>query len=135
PGNMGVLLAFLKPPDQRKPIAEACQEINGQIMGTVPGIIPLLKPNPVLQLSTGATANQQGQFAYAISGIDTKQVFDSASKLEARMHEFDGFASVSSDLFLHTPQLKIDILRDRAKMYGVSETRVFNLIRTAYAQN
>jgi HAE1 family hydrophobic/amphiphilic exporter-1 len=134
-GNMGILLAFFKPPDQRKPIDVACQEINGQIAATTPGVIPVLKPNPVLQLSTGATANQQGQFAYAISGIDSREVFSAAEKLTAEMHKFPGFSSVTSDLFRHTPQLKVDVLRDQAKMYGVSETRILTLLRNAYAQN
>jgi HAE1 family hydrophobic/amphiphilic exporter-1 len=51
------------------------------------------------------------------------------------MAKFPGFSSVSSDLFQHTPQLKINILRDQAKMYGVSETHVLTLLRNAYAQN
>ena len=35
-----------------------------------PALLTFLQPNPVLEISTGATANAQGQFAYALSGID-----------------------------------------------------------------
>ena len=126
PGNMGILLAFLKPPDERKPIAETCQEINGQIMATTPGIIPLLKPNPVLQLSTGATANQQGQFAYAISGIDSKQVFDTASKLEAKMHDYDGFVVIhGTDTMAHTAAALSFSLRGLGKPVVLTGTAWF----------
>ena len=52
----------------------------GQIMGTIPGAMAFLQPNPVLEISTGATANTQGQFAYAISGIDPKEVYDVAGR-------------------------------------------------------
>ena len=40
----------------------------------------------------------------------------------AKMHEYPGFLFVNSDLYNHTPNLQVDILRDQAKLYGVSET-------------
>ena len=52
-----------------------------------------------------------------------------------KLREYPGFATVSSDLFNHTPNLEIEILRDQAKTYGVSETRILNLLRNAYSQN
>ena len=52
-----------------------------------------------------------------------------------RLRQYPGFATVSSDLFNHTPNLDIDIRRDQARTYGVSETRILNLLRNAYSQN
>ncbi len=74
-------------------------------MSTVPGALVFLQPNPVLEISTGATANIQGQFAYALSGIDPKEVYDAANKMTAKMYEYPGFLFVNSDLFNHTPNL------------------------------
>jgi HAE1 family hydrophobic/amphiphilic exporter-1 len=42
---------------------------------------------------------------------------------------------VNSDLFNHTPNLQVDILRDQAKVYGVSEARILTLLHNAYSQN
>jgi HAE1 family hydrophobic/amphiphilic exporter-1 len=135
PGNQGFLLAFLTDPSQRAPI----QQVTGQLMGglnsTIPGVVSFLQPNPVLDISTGATANVQGQFAYAISGIDPDKVYAIAGKLTAKMYQYPGFLFVNSDLFNHTPNLQVDILRDQAKLYGVSETRILNLLHEAYSQN
>ena len=36
---------------------------------------PSSSPIPVLQIATGATAEYQGQFAYALSGIDPNEVY------------------------------------------------------------
>jgi HAE1 family hydrophobic/amphiphilic exporter-1 len=47
----------------------------------------------------------------------------------------DLFLSVIGDLYNHTPSLRINILRDQAKLYGVSETRILDLLRNAYSQN
>jgi HAE1 family hydrophobic/amphiphilic exporter-1 len=48
---------------------------------------------------------------------------------------YAGFLTVSSDYFHNTPNLDIDIRRDQAKMYGVSEARILELLRNAYSQN
>src|SRR5258707_12839567 len=52
-----------------------------------------------------------------------------------KFRTFPGFATVSSDFFNHTPNLDIDILREQAKTYGVSEARILALLRNAYSQN
>ena len=135
PANQAFLIAFLKDPKQRPPIQQVAGELMGGIAGTVPGALAFLQPNPVLEISTGATANVQGQFAYAISGIDSKQVYETADKMMAKMYQYPGFLFVNSDLFNHTPNLQVDILRDQAKLYGISETRILTLLHDAYSQN
>jgi hydrophobic/amphiphilic exporter-1 (mainly G- bacteria), HAE1 family len=135
PANQAFLIAFLKDPSKRPPINQVAGQLMGGIDTTLPGAIAFLQPNPVLEISTGATANTQGQFAYALSGIDPKQVYDVAGKMMAKMHEYPGFLFVNSDLFNHTPNLQVDILRDQAKLYGVSETRILTLLHDAYSQN
>jgi len=135
PGNQAFLIPFLSDPKKRVPIDQVALQLMGGIMSKVPGVVAFLKPQPVLQISTGATANIQGQFAYAISGIDANEVYDSADKLLGKMHEYPGFLFVNSDLFNHTPNLQVDILRDEAKLYGVSETRILTLLHDAYSQN
>src|SRR5204863_2088707 len=67
PANQGLVLAFLKSPDKRPPIQGVAGQLMGQLNSKVPGLITFLKPQPVLQIRTGATAQLQGQFAYSIS--------------------------------------------------------------------
>jgi HAE1 family hydrophobic/amphiphilic exporter-1 len=135
PANQGLVLAFLKAPDKRPPIEAVTGQLMGQLNSKVPGLLTFLKPQPVLQISTGATAQLQGQFAYSISGIDPNEVYASSATLMRKMSEFPGFLFVNSDLFNHTPNLQVDILREQSKTYGVSETRVLNLLHQAYSQN
>jgi HAE1 family hydrophobic/amphiphilic exporter-1 len=45
------------------------------------------------------------------------------------------FTTVIPDLYLNTPQLRINILRDKASTYGVSASRIETLLRNAYSQN
>ena len=133
--NQIFLIAFLKPPSERPPIDMVAGQLMGGIAGGIPGAIAFLQPNPALEISTGATANSQGQFAYALSGIDANEVYATADKLMAKMRQYPGFLFVNSDLYNHTPSLQVDILRDQAKLYGVSETRILSLLHDAYSQN
>jgi HAE1 family hydrophobic/amphiphilic exporter-1 len=132
--NQGLLLAFLKPADERAPIQEVARELMGGL-GSIPGVMPFLRPFPVLEISTGATNQNQGQYAYALSGVNPQQVFDVAGKLMTRLQAFPGFASLSSDFFNNTPNLDIEIRRDQARLHGVTSSRILNLVRSAYAQN
>jgi len=35
-------------------------------LGSIPGVLAFLRPFPVLEISTGATNQNQGQYAYAL---------------------------------------------------------------------
>lgn len=132
--NQGITFTFIGPPDNRPPIAE----VTGQMMGklnTIPGVMAFLRPFPVLDISTGVTSQQQGQYAFAVSGANPAQVYDVGQRMMAKMMEYPGFLSVSSDLYNNTPNVNIDIRRDQARTYGVSEARILTLLRNAYSQN
>jgi len=132
--NMGITFTTIKPPSERAPIQEVAGEIMGKI-GANPGVFAFLRPFPVLEISTGAVDQNQGQYAFALSGVNPGQVYETAGKLMGKLGEYPGFMSLSSDFFNNTPNLDIDIRRDRAKVYGVSEARILNLLRNAYSQN
>jgi HAE1 family hydrophobic/amphiphilic exporter-1 len=160
--NQGFLIAFLYPRDEklpdsafkglppdmvkrlypdgkRPPIATVTGMLTGRLHSIV-NTMSVLNPQPVLQISTGATATQLGDNAYALSGIDGDEVNKVATQMVGAMYGFKykghpGFSSVISDLFDHTPSLQIDILREPASMYGISATAVENTLRQAYSQN
>ena len=132
--NQGFLLAFLEGPEERAPIEDVAGGLMGKL-ATVPGVMPFLRPNPVLEISTGATNQNQGQYAFSLSGINPNQVYEAAGKLMERLRPYPGFASLSSDYFNHTPNLDIEIRREQARLNGVSEARILQLLRSAYAQN
>ncbi len=132
--NQGIIFTFLRPPQERRPILEKAGELMGKF-GAIPGVLALLRPFPVLEISTGAVSQIQGQYSYAISGVDQAQVYDTANRLLAKLREFPGFGTVSSDMFHATPSLDVTIRREQAKLYGVSEARILSLLRDAYSQN
>ncbi|MGA2231960.1 MAG: efflux RND transporter permease subunit, partial [Tepidisphaeraceae bacterium] len=126
-GNQGLLLAFLKDPGLRAPIDQVAGQLMGGLSGTVPGIVAVMNPQPVLSISTGLNKNL-GAYSYCLSGIDPSEVYKVATAVTNKLRANHAlFQSVNSDLFDRTPNLQIDILRDQASTYGVSATRIQNL--------
>jgi HAE1 family hydrophobic/amphiphilic exporter-1 len=132
--NQGITFTFIRPPEQRKPIQEVTAEMMGKL-NTIPGVFTFLRPFPVLEISTGVTSQQQGQYAYAVSGANPEQVYEVSEKLMAKLMAYPGFLTVSSDFYHNTPNINIDLRRDQAKTYGVSETKILTMLRNAYSQN
>src|SRR5918992_2597837 len=73
--NQGILFTFIGPPDNRRPIADVSGELMGKL-NSIPGIMSFLRPLPVLEISTGVTNQNQGQYAFTVSGVDPNQVYD-----------------------------------------------------------
>lgn len=133
PSSQAIVLAFLND-GKRDPIQKVSHELTAALR-EIPGVIPAIRPNPVLHISTGATSQNQGKYAFIVSGIDTDEVYKSSQVLEEAMRKLPGFSSVSSDLRLNSPFVKVDILRDQASTYGVTASAIENVIRSAYSEN
>ncbi|MDB5172879.1 MAG: cation/multidrug efflux pump, partial [Phycisphaerales bacterium] len=138
PSNMGLALAFLEDRDQRKGIDDVNKELGGKLF-SIPGVVPSLRPQPALQISTGAAATSQGQFSYSISGVNPVEVYATGAKLLQKFNGFPGFAPpITSDYYMffdRMPNLDIEILRDEAKTYGVSVSKIESLLRSGFSQN
>jgi HAE1 family hydrophobic/amphiphilic exporter-1 len=132
--NQGIMFTFLKQPRERPPIQEEVAKLMGTL-GSIPGVMAFLRPFPVLEISTGATNQNQGQYAYSISGVNPEQVYSASAKLLAKLREYPGFLTVASDFYNNTPNLDIQIRREQARINGVSESRILSLLRNAYSQN
>jgi HAE1 family hydrophobic/amphiphilic exporter-1 len=126
---------FLKDARHRANIETVAAQLR-KACSDIPGIFPTLNPQPVLQINIGATGSSFGRYSYVLSGISPNEVYAAADKLEARLRDYEGFASPPrSDLFRNTPNLDINIDRGRAGLYGVSTTTLESLLRAAYSQN
>jgi HAE1 family hydrophobic/amphiphilic exporter-1 len=132
--SQAIIFCVFKPREERDPIDQCLLRLQKSI-NTIPGITAVITPQPVLQINVGATNQTQGQYAYTISGIVPADVYKAADQLMAKLRTFKGFSSVRSDFYNNTPNLTIDIDRERAATYGVSTAAIQNLLKNAYSQN
>src|SRR3989475_6610064 len=132
--SQGIIFCIFKPREQRPPIEQCLLRLQKSI-SSIPGLTAVISPSPVLQINVGATNQTQGQYAYTISGIVPDEVYTSADQLMAKLRQFKGFASVRSDYYHSTPNLTVNIDRERAATYGVSTAAIQSLLKNAYSQN
>src|SRR5262245_53323826 len=132
--SQGIIFCVFKPPEQRDPIEQCLLRLQKSI-STIPGITAVITPQPVLQINVGATNQTQGQYAYTLSGIVPEDVYQATDQMMAKLRTFKGFASVRSDFYHSTPNLTVDLDRERAAMYGVSTSAIQSLVKNAYSQN
>jgi HAE1 family hydrophobic/amphiphilic exporter-1 len=132
--SQGIIFCVFKPREQRDPIEQCLLRLQKSI-SSIPGLTAVISPSPVLQINVGATNQTQGQYAYTLSGIVPEDVYKAADQMMAKLRTFKGFASVRSDYYNSTPNLTINIDRERAATYGVSTSAIQSLLKNAYSQN
>ena len=132
--SQGIVFCIFKPREQRDPIEQCLLRLQKSI-STIPGLTAVISPSPVLQINVGATNQTQGQYAYTISGIVPEDVYKAADQMMAKLRGFKGFASVRSDYYNSTPNLTVNIDRERAATYGVSTSAIQSILKNAYSQN
>jgi len=138
PSNQGIMFAILSSPKDRPPIAMVAGQMMGNI-AAIPGVFPFLRPLPVLQITTGATSQTQGQYAFTVSGVNPDQVYQVSQQLLGKLASDPRYPALIQTMYpdftANTPNLDLSIRRDQARTYGVSEARVLALLRNAYSQN
>jgi HAE1 family hydrophobic/amphiphilic exporter-1 len=71
-------------------------------------------------------------YQFTIQGPDLNELYQWAPIVQAKMATLPGFQDVSSDLQINTPQVKVDIDRDRARALGVTAEQIEDALYDAY---
>jgi HAE1 family hydrophobic/amphiphilic exporter-1 len=128
-GNTGVFFITMKPRSQRsESVDQFIDRMRGKLF-SVPGILAFMQNPPPIQIG--------GQFSRSpyqltLQGADTKEIYRWAPQVEAKMQQLPGILDVNSDLQLSSPQVFVDINRDKALSLGVSPQLVQDALYTAY---
>ena len=132
--NLGVMFFSLKDPRHRPPIAAVSGMLNGGL-AQIPGLVPGMRPQPVLQISTGGAPTLTGKYVYVMYGLDKQSVYQSALMLMGKMMQSGMFTTVFPDLYPNSLKLNLQLNRDQASQYGVTATGFSQLLGNAFAQN
>jgi HAE1 family hydrophobic/amphiphilic exporter-1 len=129
-GNAGHIFMRLKPRDQRKLSAdEVIQELRPKF-AKVPGIRVFMQNLPPIRIGGMLS---KSQYQYTIQSPDTKELYEQAVQLEARLRDVPGLLDVTSDLQIKNPQVVVEIDRDKAASLGLSAQQVEEALYTSYA--
>ncbi|MDD4957484.1 MAG: efflux RND transporter permease subunit [Candidatus Omnitrophica bacterium] len=130
--SSGVIIAILKK-GKRPTIQKITRGLMYELMGFPAGMV-FLQPIPSLKLSTGGESTATGsRYSYIVKGEDADDVHAAASKLQDAMYKLPGFTGIQNNVKLNMPQLKVNILRDRASTLGLTAADIENALLLAYA--
>jgi len=128
-GNLGRVFISLKPRSERRLNAdEIIQELRLKV-AKIPGIQVFLQNPPPLRIGGQLT---KGQYQFTLQSPEIKELYEHASRLEAKMRELPGLQDVNSDLQINNPQINVEIDRDRASALGITANQIEDALFNAY---
>jgi HAE1 family hydrophobic/amphiphilic exporter-1 len=128
-GNQVGMFATLKPRAQRTFTADQILARVRPKVAAVPGIMVFLQNPPPITVS--------GQFstsAYQMTmqSPNLKEIYAWVDPVVDKMRSLPGFLDVNSDLQIASPQVNVDIDRDRAVALGLSPQQIEDALYAAY---
>lgn len=128
----GISFLKLKPQHERKSSSEIIQGLYPKT-GSIPGVNTFFRNIPLIDLSIGPAS--KGSFQYSLQALNPQDLYSSVEKLMAKMQEDPIFQGISSDMEITTPQLNLEVLRDRAATLGVDAKDIENTLLLAFSGN
>jgi HAE1 family hydrophobic/amphiphilic exporter-1 len=130
-GNSGFVFGMLKPRDQRKlSVDQVIEAVRPKLFG-VPGILTFLQNPPPITVSG---QNSTSVYQLTLQSPNLNEIYSWAPRLTNRMRALPGFVDVNSDMQISSPQVMVDIDRDRAQALGVTPAQVQDALFSAYGQ-
>ena len=84
-------------------------------LAEVPGIMTFLQNPPPITINGQFTTSV---YQMTLQSVSLKDIYDWTPKLTQKIQTLPGFVDVSSDLLIASPQVRVDIDRDRASVAG-----------------
>jgi HAE1 family hydrophobic/amphiphilic exporter-1 len=130
--NSGIVFAHMKPRGQRTLSVDQIIEQLRPKVGAVPGIFTFLQNPPPITLSgqnVGATSYQ-----LTLQSVNLSEIYTWAPQLMGRMRQLPGFVDVTTDMQVSSPQLMVNIDRDRALAMGITPQQVQDALFSGFSQ-
>ena len=125
----GRLDVELKPRHERSLTADEVIDELRPKLARVPGVRAFLSNPPAIRIGG---MQSRSQYQFTLQSPDTDELYRAAPEFEAPLRQVEGLEDVSSDLQIRTPQLSVDIDRDRVSALGLTVDQVQSALNSAY---
>jgi HAE1 family hydrophobic/amphiphilic exporter-1 len=125
--NNGRWFALLKPREGRPHANEIIQDLRPKL-AAVPGMRVYPQIIPTIRIGQLTKAVYQ----YTLQSPDTQELYHWAPLLNEKLRGLPGLQDVNSDLQLSSPQITVDIDRDKASTHGVTVDQIESALGAAY---
>ncbi|HEY4365342.1 MAG TPA: efflux RND transporter permease subunit [Bryobacteraceae bacterium] len=119
--NFGQMLVRLKPRDQRKElVSQIIDELRPKV-ADVPGMKVYLQNPPTIQIGGQVT---KSLYQVALVSPNRTELYASSDKLMKAMAGLDGISDLTTDLAITSPEVKVNIDRDKAAAMQINANAI-----------
>jgi HAE1 family hydrophobic/amphiphilic exporter-1 len=126
--NTGRIFMRLKPRSERPPVEQVIQELRPKL-AVVPGINVYPQNLPTIRIGGQLT---KALYQYTLQDADLAELYHWAPILFEKFRALPGLQDVNTDLQITSPQVRIEIDRNRASALGVSADQLESALYAAY---
>jgi hydrophobic/amphiphilic exporter-1 (mainly G- bacteria), HAE1 family len=126
--NTGRFFIRLKPRAQRPAVDQIIQDLRAKLTG-IPGFTVYPQLLPTIRIGGQLT---KAAYQYTLQDADTANLYKWAPVLLDKVRGLPGFLDVNSDLQVTSPQVLVQIDRDRASAMGVTASQIEAALNDAY---
>jgi HAE1 family hydrophobic/amphiphilic exporter-1 len=126
--NTGRIFIRLKPPGQRPHVEQVIAELRPQLT-SVPGLRVYPQVLPTIRIGGQLT---KALYQYTVQGADLQELYHWAPLLHERLRQLPGLQDVNTDLQITSPQVVVEIDRDKASALGVTADQIESALGSAY---
>jgi HAE1 family hydrophobic/amphiphilic exporter-1 len=128
--NQGIIFLSLKPRKQRPLSADETLVSLRPNLAQVPGVMTFLQnPPPITVSGQNGTTNA---YQMTVQSGNLQEIYAWVPPLMEKLRGLPGFLDVNSDLQIASPQLQINLNRDRAQSLGIAAQRIEDALFSAY---
>jgi HAE1 family hydrophobic/amphiphilic exporter-1 len=126
--NTGRIFMRLRPREERPPADRVIAELR-PALADVPGIRVYPQLLPTIRIGGQLT---KALYQYTLQDTDLQELYHWAPILYERLRQLPALQDVNTDLQITSPQVVVDIDRDRAAALGVSVDQIESALGSAY---
>ena len=126
--NQGRIFMRLKPRSERPAIDKIMADLR-QKLSVIPGLRAYPQVPPAIRIGGQLT---KALYQFTLTGGDLPELYAAAGKLEQKFRAIPELTDVNSDLQITSPQLQVDIQRDRAATLGITPQQIEEALYSAF---
>jgi hydrophobe/amphiphile efflux-1 (HAE1) family protein len=126
--NQGRIFMRLKPRDQRPPIDQIMNDLRRRL-SVIPGLRAYPQIPPSIRIGGQLT---KALYQFTLFGSDLKELYSVSTDLEKKFRTLPQLVDVNTDLQITSPQLRVDIQRDRAASLGITPADIEDALYSAF---
>jgi len=128
--NAGRLIVTLKPRNERAPVDDVVRQFRKELSG-IAGLKVYPQNPPTIRIGGSIT---KSLYQFTLFGPDLPALYAAADRMQARMEKIPGLVDVTSDLQITSPEVLVDIQRDKASTLGITAEQIETALGSAYGE-